>query len=116
MDNYIRIENGKEMDFFKDYICNDLGDPSNWGPYSYSSAILDLFWSTHLRYNDRFKLTLFAWNNPLPREYYYAWLAHRNVLRDKKAWDHLYSMFHDWDNGKNMHYETYSIIKQEFET
>ena len=110
-----RILRGFENNFFEDTICElYLGLPQNWGPASFSKQIVDLFWSDHLKYEDRFKLCLFEYNNPLDPEVFFKWLSHRRMLRDKHAWDHVHSLFKNWKAGKSTNrYETYSIISNQ---
>ena len=61
------------MQFFRDVICElYLGAPSQWGPRRFGEGILDLFWSERLRFAERFRLTLFVQNNPLPRHVFHV--------------------------------------------
>ena len=38
------------------------------------------------------------------------------MLKNKSAWDHVYSLFRDWDSGKRLHYVTYCFINSRFES
>ena len=112
-----RITRGEEIKYFRDIICHlFLGEPSTWGPRSFSNKILDLFWSTHLTYCDRFQLCLFVQNNPLPRKILMEWLQHNNMLHDRQAWNHVRSLFKIWDRGHHLEYSSWCIITKRFET
>ena len=56
--------------------------------------------STHLRYSDRFQLTLFMLGNGCAPIAYAEWLIKRGMLKDKAAREHVAGLISDHKSGK----------------
>ena len=95
----------------RDLIDLYLGPSVNWGPCA--EEIRSLFWKPNLKYLDRFKLAAFVFNNPIPRRVFLKWIVIIGTCRDKSAYNHIISLFQDWDNGKNItKYYSFCITSQ----
>ena len=111
------VEITNEQEYFENIICElFLGSPEYWGPPAYSRSILNLFWKKHIKYKDRFKLSVFVANNCLPTHIFFKWIDHIGQCRDQSARKHIESLFTNWERGVHLQYYAYNIINKRFET
>lgn len=84
-----------ERVFLRDRIEEHMGALYLW-PAHMAEKLL----SRHLRFNDRFQLTLFMLANKCQPAVYAEWLLKRAMLKDKSARDHVASIITAHKTGK----------------
>lgn len=88
-------------------VVDYMGPLHGYWPEEY----IDMFFSSHLNYVQRFRLCCFWLHNAGPPYMLVAWLRMRNMLRDASAWMHVGSLLHSYkhDARFTQRYYTYDL-------
>ena len=84
-----------ERIFLVTKIEEHMGSLSTWPTH-----IAEMLLSRHLRFNDRFQLTLFMLVNKCMPAVYAEWLIKRGMLKDKSAREHVAGIIEAHKTGK----------------